>query len=353
MSKKPEPIWERVSGERLAEKQKEYEEFFKSVPPRTEFRLALKEEMSTHHTGYETPAKADFFKWELFTLEMWAKWYQQSEKDVLAKLFQAVHFLKTHYVKSGLNDLPEVQTTNLQKALEAYVQAFPESKEEVIHEFDNIIYRQWDQVDSKYLSKLILGASQRGGFKEGNFKIARKLALPFAEKMRAENPRITGKKIHEEFVAHLSSNFPDEKAPEISTFRLWLKGKRSRIEELPQAEFHFLAVAIEFFSRIESKKANEAIKELALIFFMQYDEVDPSKISAKLNREKELGLSKPKYRSIRPLVKPFVEKFMKDNPNASLLTISNAFHDHLINIGVSVSGGEDCYCNQTFRSWIK
>ena len=25
MSKKPEPIWERVSGERLAEKQKEYE----------------------------------------------------------------------------------------------------------------------------------------------------------------------------------------------------------------------------------------------------------------------------------------------------------------------------------------
>ena len=110
MSKKPEPIWERVSGERLAEKQKEYEEFFKSVPPRTEFRLALKEEVSTHHTGYETPAKADFFKWELFTLEMWATWYQQSEEDVFTKLFQAVHFLKTHYVNSGLNDLPEVQT---------------------------------------------------------------------------------------------------------------------------------------------------------------------------------------------------------------------------------------------------
>lgn len=353
MSKKAVPIWERVSGERLAQKQKEYEEFFKSVPPRTEFRLALKEEMSSHHTGFEMPAKADFFEWELFTLEMWAKWYQQSEEDVFTKLFQAVHFLKTHYVNSGLNDLPEVQTSNLQKALETYVQAFPESKEEVINEFDNIIYRQWDQVDPKYLSKLILGASKRGVFRKGKFKIARELALPFADKMKTESPRITGKKIYEAFVAHLKSKFPQEDVPEISTFRLWLRGKRARIEELPQAEFHLLAVAIEFFSRTEPKQANEAIKELALIFFMQYDEVDPSKISAKLNREKELGLSKPKYRSVRPLVKPFVEKFMKDNPNASLPTISKAFHDHLINIGLSVSKGEDCYCNQTFRNWIK
>lgn len=353
MSKKAVPIWELPSGERIAQKQKEYEEFFKSVPPRTEFRLALKEEKSIHHAGFEMPTKAGFFEQELFSLEVWAKRYQQIGNDALAKLFQEIHVLKTHFVNYELKDLPAIQTANLQKALEAYVQAFPESIEDVSSEFDNIKYRQWDQVDSKYLSKLILGASQRGGFKEGNFKIARELALPFAEKMRAENPRITGKKIHEEFVAHLRSNFPDEKAPEISTFRLWLKGKRSRIEELHQAEFNLLVEAIEFFSSTEPKKANEAIKELALIFFMQYDEVDPSKISAKLNRDKQLGKSNSEYRNIRPLAKKFAENFFIDNPDASLLTVSEAFDLYLLNNKISVVEAEINYSLQTFRSWIK
>jgi len=394
MSKKAEPIWERVSGERLAQKQKEREEFFKSMPPRTDYRLALKKEkpnielsdslkqellyleeqamknelagkvalaqffremklvkMETVYSKHQT--KADFSKWELFSLEVWAKRYQQTGEDVLAKLFQAVHFLKTHYVNSGLNDLPEVQTSNLQKALETYVQAFPESKEEVINEFDSIIYRQWDQVDPKYLSKLILGASKRGVFRKGKFKIARELALPFADKMKTESPRITGKKIYEAFVAHLKSKFPQEDVPEISTFRLWLRGKRAHIEELPQAEFYLLAVAIEFFSRTEPKKANEAIKELALIFFMQYDEVDPSKISAKLNRDKQLGKGNSDYENIRTLAKKVAENLFKDNPDASLYDVDKALSFYIQNNKTSIQYDEIDYSLQVLSSWIE
>ena len=60
MSKKAEPIWERVSGERLAQKQKEREEFFKSVPPRYEHRKALKEESYTYQTGFQIGSKKEF-----------------------------------------------------------------------------------------------------------------------------------------------------------------------------------------------------------------------------------------------------------------------------------------------------
>ena len=179
------------------------------------------------------------------------------------------------------------------------------------------------------------------------------MALPFADKIKTESPRITGKKIYEAFVAHLKSKFPQEDVPEISTFRLWLRGKRASIDELPQAEFHFLAVAIEFFSRTEPKKANEAIKELALIFFMQYDEVDPSKISAKLNRDKQIGKGNSDYENIRPLAKKVAENLFKDNPDASLYDVNDALGFYIQNNKTLIPYDEMNFSLQVLSSWIE
>lgn len=372
MSKKAEPIWERVSRERLAQKQKEREEFFKSVPPRYEHRKALKEESYTYQTGFQIGSKKEFLDHEILALEMWIKRFRQNGLKYEARLHEelvsllknfgwgdpvklrkkAFSFPDSSKAKKLAGDSIEHERawgptySYLLQAIEELDKNQPDLATLAIKELALMLHRHYDNVEPELLSSYIHVTQGKSRARQKSvYANIRPLARSFASTVREKQPKISSKEIYMAFITHYKNEMPMEGCPEISTFRLWLK-------DSPEFGIpNHLLEAIESLRLIDSEKADEALEDLKSVYSLQYDQVNPEHLSKTVHQAKYINRPQSRYKEARSLVRPFMDCVLKGKPELSIKSTRDKFGDYIASKGL-----EDKACNfdsLTLMNWIQ
>ncbi len=177
MSKKTVPIWERVSEEKLTQKQEEYDAFWSEMPhsrerlycidtyqsPKLPLDGKLVDNLKPGGKAIRKKYKQYYEEWQVTWLDSWKKRYSEFGDEMNTKLIDAqTEYVNEVFEYQDLSVLPEdSDVTHILEAIRFFEENHPGNSNKAIQELALLLTKQYDGALFKTIEKEYRTAPQR------------------------------------------------------------------------------------------------------------------------------------------------------------------------------------------------